>query len=241
MFLIRLDDACEYCDRENWKRMELLLDKYNIKPIFGIIPHCEDTELTEKYAFDASFWENCDRWIQKGWIPALHGYNHVYSTECGGINPIHNRSEFAGLSIEEQQWKIERGVKILKEHKIAPEIFFAPSHTFDMNTLNALKNKSDIRIISDTVACDVYRKFGFYFIPLQAGSVRRLPFRIVTFCYHPNTMKDRDFDTLETFIISNINHFGTFSSNVLYERNFSLADRAVTILYMLQRKVRGLK
>ena len=39
---MRLDDACEKWNKSNWIRMEILLDHYGIKPLVGIIPHCED-------------------------------------------------------------------------------------------------------------------------------------------------------------------------------------------------------
>ena len=45
MYLLRLDDASEYMDTGKWARTEKLLDKYGVKPIFGIIPHNEDPQL----------------------------------------------------------------------------------------------------------------------------------------------------------------------------------------------------
>lgn len=93
----------------------------------------------------------------KGWIIALHGYNHVYSTNEGGINPVNKRSEFAGISLEQQKKKIRSGVKIFRENGHDPQVFFAPSHTFDENTIKALKEESNIRIISDTIANRTYQ------------------------------------------------------------------------------------
>ena len=79
--------------------------------------------------------------------------------------------------------------------------FFAPSHTFDQNTLSALKNETPIRIISDTIA--MFIKEGvFWFIPQQSGVVRWLPYKTVSVCYHPNTTKDDDYIRLESFIIA---------------------------------------
>ena len=43
MFIIRLDDACEFMDVTKWNRMEEILDQYSVKPLVGIIPSCEDT------------------------------------------------------------------------------------------------------------------------------------------------------------------------------------------------------
>ena len=99
MFIIRLDDASNYMNHDNWDRMELLLNKYNIKPIVGIIPNNKDIELLN-YSNDSKFWEKAKKWEKKGWIIAMHGYEHLYLTKNGGINPIQYRSEFAGLSLE---------------------------------------------------------------------------------------------------------------------------------------------
>jgi predicted deacetylase len=199
-YIIRLDDASEYMDVEKWSQMEELLDKYGVKPIFGIIPDNHDDSLTSMYNHEPDFWNKAHRWIAKGWIPAMHGCEHLYVTENGGVNPINKRSEFAGLSYDVQAEKIERGWEILKEHYIQPNIFFAPSHTFDDNTLHAIKNRTDIRIISDTIAYDAYKDGDFWFIPQQSGRVRRLPFKIVTFCYHPNMMQERDYTMLNNFL-----------------------------------------
>lgn len=140
------------------------------------------------YQKDNEFWDRVSVWKDKGWSLALHGCYHKYVTEEGGLNPVNKRSEFAGVAYDEQCKKIKHGIQILNEHNIFPDIFFAPSHTFDKNTLLALNQESNICIICDTVANDVYYQDGFYFIPQQSGHVRKLPFCVVTFCYHPNMM-----------------------------------------------------
>ena len=176
-YILRLDDASDYMDVEKWQRMEDILDRYGIKPLVGVIPDNRDSSLTETYK-----------------QLALHGCYHKYTTEEGGINPVNKRSEFAGVPLDKQKEMIRHGVDILKSHNIEPKVFFAPSHTFDENTLIALKEESNIRIISDTIANDVYLENGFYFIPQQSGRVRKLPFNVCTFCYHPNIMKNDDFE-----------------------------------------------
>ena len=191
-YYIRLDDACEKRDIQNWNRMEKLLDKYDIIPLVGIIPCCEDS-LMDKYEEDKNFWNQVNIWIKKGWVIALHGYSHVFISEEGGLNPVNKKSEFAGVPLERQKEKIRSGSAILRSHDIEPKVFFAPAHTFDRNTLKALMEESDIRIISDTIANKPYARWGFTFIPQQSGYVRKLPFNTVTFCYHPNTMKNDGF------------------------------------------------
>lgn len=44
------------------------------------------------------------------------------------------------------------------------------------------------------------KNHGMTFVPQQSGRVRKLPFKIVTFCYHPNTMNEKDFSELEDFL-----------------------------------------
>lgn len=233
-YILRLDDACERRDREKWDRIEKLLDSYGIKSLVGVIPHCEDPAMAH-YEYDALFWERVHEWVSKGWTVALHGYNHVYTTNDGGINPVNARSEFAGVSLDIQMDKIEKGVGILNSHGIDPSVFFAPSHTFDKNTLVALKEKSNIRYISDTVANKPYVNDGIIFVPQQSGRVRSLPFSVVTFCYHPNAMDDNMFYELECFIKKNKNRFISFP---LCEtaRKKSIFDLILEKVYFSRRK-----
>ncbi len=234
MFLMRLDDASEFMDIKKWTRMEKLLDKYNIKPIFGIIPANKDPDLI-LYGRVNGFWELMIRWKEKGWIPALHGYTHVFETNDEGINPVNNRSEFAGVNFNKQCQKIRDGIKILQEHGINPEIFYAPAHTFDENTLKALKKESKIRVISDTIANDIYYQYDFYFIPQQSGCCRRLPLKTVTFCYHPNIMEKEDFKKLERFLSLYKSRFSIFDYRMLKKRKFGIKDKILKKFYFMWR------
>lgn len=233
-YILRLDDACERMDVRKWNRVEELLDRYGVKPIVGVIPHCEDPKMAG-YDESGDIWDKIGKWRKKGWLIAMHGYNHVYSTGSGGMNPVHRRSEFAGEPLEVQREKIRSGIGIMRGHGIDPDIFFAPSHTFDENTLTALREESNIRYINDTIAYDVYTGYGFTFIPQQSGRVRKLPFRTVTFCYHPNMMDDDDLRELEAFIRDNR---ACFREIILApcKRKYSLLDRALRHLYMKRHK-----
>ena len=238
MYYFRLDDASEYMDAEKWLRIENIFDRYDIHPLVGIIPQNKDQSLITAYQKDIAFWDKALKWKAKGWKIALHGYEHLYLSRDGGINPVNNRSEFAGISYDMQAEKIRNGYEDLISKNIKPEVFFAPSHTFDNNTLLALKNESEIRIISDTVANDVYYKDGFYYIPQQSGNVRKLPFKVVTFCYHPNMMLDNDFVKLESFIKVNRKKIANFEDILLKKRKLSLIDKLYNKLYFLKRMLR---
>ena len=238
-YILRLDDACEKRDVEKWDKIERLCDLYGIKPLVGIIPKCEDINM-QYYKEDSMFWERVELWIKKGWNVAMHGYNHVYKSNCSGINPVNRESEFAGESLLEQRRKIREGLKIFREHRIDPTIFFAPSHTFDQNTIEALKMESNIISISDTPANKPYVKDEMIFVPQQTGMVRRLPFKIVTFCYHPNQMGEQDFYRLECFLKKHKNKFVSYE-NVLKKQRFKkkgIEDILISKMYFFARKMR---
>lgn len=230
-YIMRLDDACPKRDVAKWDRMEILLDKYGVKPLVGVIPDCKDPDM-DKYAEDADFWtKRLPLWQEKGWTLALHGYNHVFKTDCGGINPVNKRSEFAGVPLDEQKAMIADGVAILRKYGVNPKVFFAPAHTFDENTLKALQEVSDIRIISDTPANKPYLKYGMTFVPQQSGRVRKLPFNTVTFCYHPNTMNDAGVEQLEKFLKENC--FSEFPLEPVLN-TMSIRDRIINRLYFMK-------
>ena len=237
MYLIRLDDASDHMHTENWARIERMLDENGVKPLVGVIPVNRDPMLLE-FAEDPGFWDKAKLWQKKGWRIALHGYDHVYATSCAGINPVHNRSEFAGLPLESQRQKIRDGVAFLTEKGLNPTVFFAPGHTFDENTLEALRLESNIRIISDTVANDAYCRDGFTFIPQQAGRVRELPFRVTTICLHPNYITEPELDEIEVFLKTHAGQFLDPGAIMPSTRKKSLLDRVYELAYFLKRKLR---
>ena len=98
----------------------------------------------------------------------------------------------------------------------------------------ALKEESNIHIISDTIANDVYYEDGFYFIPQQSGRVRRLPFKVCTFCYHPNMMDDADFYVLERFLKKRAEYFRKPIVFNIKKRRSTL-DKVLQKLYFLRR------
>lgn len=240
-YLIRLDDACPYMDREKWQRMEDILDKYTIKPLVGIIPANADPQ-TMIAPEDTHFWDKARSWEKKGWSIALHGYDHICISGCGmkGLNPFWKRSEFAGLTLEKQREKILKGYSILKEHDFNPKYFFAPSHTFDLNTLEALRQETDIRIISDTIGRYPYRKDDFVFIPQISGHCSKMPLvGIYTFCFHPNTMNDASFGALENFLKLYHNQFVDWDIDVSkINRSKRLLDSLLSWLFFKYRQIR---
>ena len=151
---------------------------------------------------------------------------------------MNNYSEFAGLSLSEQKQKIADGYAILSEKGLKPDLFFAPAHTYDENTLSALESETEIRIISDTVANDVYKRGAFYYIPQQTGKPRKLPLKTVTVCLHPNTMSETAIGELDAFLAKNRALFGNANDVVLKDSPPSFLDRALKIAYFGLRRIK---
>ena len=238
MYLVRLDDACEYMDLPKWQRVFSILEKYSVCPLIGIIPKCQDVWLKKSYTYNEKFWDMARRWQDAGWIIAMHGLHHVYHEVQGGLNPIHNRSEFVGLSLEEQKKKIEEAASIFKGEGILPKVFFAPSHTFDLNTLKAIKEASDVRIICDGIAGNVYKKDDFFFLPCQMGCPRWLPLKFVGIALHPNNMEEKDFAKLEHFLkVNESSCIKSFDEISLLNRSFSLFDSFLRSCYFFMRHI----
>ncbi len=237
-YLVRLDDASPWMDGRRWQKIEDILDRYGIRPLVGVIPHNDDPE-TRIDGEDSGFWEKAGRWQKKGWAIALHGFNHCCSSASGGINPVHNRSEFAGLPFEDQRAKIEEGYRILTEKGLRPEYFFAPSHTYDETTLRAIKEVTPIRKISDTMGRKPYlMKNGMTVIPCQAGRFRDMPLGgYWTFCYHPNTMTDEAIEAFGEFIAKNREQFISFDEvPVEGLKPKGIVDRMLGKAYLIYRK-----
>lgn len=240
-YLIRLDDACPYMDEAKWQQMEEILDRYDVKPLVGIIPQNADPEtIIESENFQ--FWEKVCLWVNKGWSIALHGYDHVCVTNNGGINPVHCRSEFAGLDYDVQAKKIRDGYKELKSHGLEPDFFFAPSHTYDENTLKAIIDNTPIRKISDTIAKMPYKmKDGMIVVPCQMGRSRKMYISgYWTACYHPNVMDEKQFERLDAFLNEHKNDFISFNDIPLNNIGpKTVFDRLLSFCYFSLRRLKG--
>jgi len=241
-YLIRLDDACPTMDCKKWDRIESILDKYDIRPLVGIIPANNDKKMMIDPT-DSNFWDKAQQWILKDWQIALHGYNHICTTRMGGMNPMWKRSEFAGLDYEEQCVKIQKGIAILNSHHIYPKYFFAPSHTFDKNTIAALQKESDIRIISDTIGRWPYKKGNFWFIPQITGRCIEMPLTgIYTFCFHPNTMTELSFHNLDLFLSKHYSKFIGFEEIDLSRYGDKKCfDKILSSIFFTYRRTKILK
>lgn len=98
---------------------------------------------------------------------------------------------------------LKEGTQILKTHGVTPEGFFAPAHTYDANTIKALKLISDIKYVSDGYALQTYMKEGIIFIPSICDGPFAMPFGLYTYVFHPSVMTEAAFIRLEKFLQAN--------------------------------------
>lgn len=176
--IIRIDDIAENMNWQLMEKCEELFDKYNIKPVLGVIPNNKDEELLN-YPKKENFWELVRGWERKGWEISMHGYSHVYSqsTKKKDYFGYGGKSEFFGVELEKQILKIKNGLEKFDSEKIKIRTFYAPNHTYDLNTFKALK-KCNIRNIVDGYGLMPYEKDGLSFIPQLFYKTLILPFGV---------------------------------------------------------------
>lgn len=170
--LIRFDDICPTMDFGQFRRATDLLDKYNVKPLIGVIPNCIDPDLQIGDKCD-DFWEFVTSLRDKGYTIAMHGYEHVFCSPHRGIVTKRVGSEFAGLSLQQQIAKIGQGKTILHNHGIDTDIFFAPAHSYDRNTIKALST-CGFKYMSDGKSCRAYILDGIKLLPCRSAGAAKI-------------------------------------------------------------------
>jgi predicted deacetylase len=181
-YLVRIDDICPTLNWTSWNEIEKVLIEANVKPILAVIPDNQDPQLMAGRR-EERFWERALEWQARGWTIGLHGYQHRFVTGDGGIIGAHARSEFAGLPREEQAEKLKLGCAILRQRGLDPQVWVAPAHSFDWNTVAALKTVG-VRAISDGFGARPWNRDGMLWIPQQIGQFRSMPFGLWTVCIH---------------------------------------------------------
>ncbi len=231
---VRLDDITIDMDWDRFTKVKKILDEAGIHPIVGVVPYCEDDNLNRMT--DSEGWskevrdlvpEDETAWIaflkglkDKGWIIAMHGYKHVYTTKHMGIFPVNPFSEFAGVPYYAQLNMIKDGLKRLKEWDIETDIFMAPGHTFDKNTLRAL-TAAGITRMTDGFGRAPYKRViknagradsvKFYPISIRSGDCISDKEGYTTYVLHCNTMTDGDIESFGRLIKDNRDHFIDYS------------------------------
>ena len=194
-FLIRFDDMCPTMDWEAWQKFETIMIEEGVRPILAVIPDNQDQALHEGDP-NEQFWERVRAWQARGWTIGLHGYQHRYVNDEAGIIGLNNYSEFSGLPLNEQRDKLRKGLEIFAREGVRADIWVAPAHSFDANTIEALMSLG-VQAISDGLSLYPYRDSqGVFWVPQQIWRFRTVPFGVWTVCIHP---KDELYKDCEYF------------------------------------------
>ena len=210
-FLLRLDDIAENMNWEMMNQATILFDKFDVKPVVGVIPNNKDVELMKYPKNDINFWDQVRKWESKGWKIGMHGNDHMYDKLSSKKDylGLGGNSEFSGHSYENQLDKIKLGLKKFKNENVDVQTYFAPNHTFDKNTLLALQ-KCGLNEVLDGYGLMPYEENGIKFIPQLFYKISPLPFGIQTFQIHLNYYNHGDFDRLKKFIEINFKKIITY-------------------------------
>ena len=202
-YLIRMDDACPTMDSRKWQMFEDLFDNLGIKPLVAVVPDNCDPEL-QCDPPDVLFWEKVRCWQAKDWTIALHGYKHQFHfvDRKRLVLPFYDRSEFGGLTLSEQSSKLRDAWELFQGEGVEPNVWIAPAHCFDRLTLEALRNETTIRIVSDGIAWDQYHEEGFTWVPQQLWELVPRWSGLWTVCLHPNTMSYEAIEKLKEQLLS---------------------------------------
>ena len=202
---IRLDDITKDMDWPKFLRMKAILDKHGIKPLIGVVPDNQDPLLVGSSEGCPEDFAGYIKGLQDdGWVVAMHGLTHVYTTKSGGMFPLNDFSEFAGLPYEEQYELLSYGKQILNDTGVTFDIFMAPGHSYDRNTLKALR-ELEITKITDGFGNNPYEFDGMTFYPIsdrRSKVIKSNNDGYSTFVYHTNTMTEKNFEELEKMLDS---------------------------------------
>lgn len=201
--LIRFDDICPTMNFKQFSRALKVLRKKGVKPLLGVIPDCKDPDLQiEKTKED--FWNWLKDLQNEGYAIAMHGYQHVFTTRSRGVVTRRAISEFSGHSLAEQIDKIKAGKDVLNSHGISTDIFFAPAHSYDENTLIALE-QNGFKYMSDGKSSRPYMWHGIKCLPARSSgcpSITRSGLYTAVFHAHEWARADKanDYYALEELV-----------------------------------------
>lgn len=179
----------------NMAMLEEILTALDIRPIVGIVPD-NRSPLLEVNKPDPGFWDRVRTWQDRGWSVALHGFQHVDISGRAGVVRLNRRSEFAGLTFDEQLHRIDSGLSILRAEGITAELWMAPFCSFDQNTLAALRRVAITKISDGLAVWPWVDRNGTFWLPQQMWRFRTVPIGLWTVSLHLNYMTDAQMQEL---------------------------------------------
>lgn len=221
--IIRFDDFCPHMNFQVWDKLEKEIISIGVKPIIALVPNNTDKAL--KYGDKACFfWERMRHLQSLGWAIGLHGLNHFLHPFSKNYIKTSKFSEFSGLPLAQQTEMIRTGVEIFSKNFLSPDIWVAPSHGFDKNTLTALKLNGINRISDGYSALPYTDSRGMFWVPQRTWRLSKFSLNFSTVCLHINHWDSKKVDNFLNQI--------TFYKNSIIDLKFAeekYANRAKSL------------
>lgn len=240
--LLRFDDICPTMNWEQWQRAMELLDSISATALLGVIPDNQDPDLFIDEPRD-DFWEYI-KWLQQqGFTIAMHGYQHVFDIQASGLSTPRKQSEFAGHSYEEQKRKIKEGIRLFREHGIETDVFFAPAHSYDDNTLKAL-SVNEFQYMSDGKSIKPYKRNGIICFPELTGGLPKFNScgMYYTAVFHAHEWAKQGgevvFNRFKQFCITHKEEIVAFKDYIRQPQGCPVVQRGCELLYIGLAKIK---
>jgi hypothetical protein len=184
-YIIRLDDLSGFSSIDKWGDILLKCEENGLRALIGLIPKCTDKKLDHGTVMD--HWGFARGHLDHDY--AIHGFNH---------------ETFGDKKYDQQYRLMAASMKEFVSHKIIPEIFIPPKHSYNSDTLMAIHDMG-IQFMSDGVGLYPWRDFNtdVVCVPQILWRPRRVLFGTITFCLHPDTMGAEELKRLLIFIDEN--------------------------------------
>ena len=216
-YLFRLDDITPTMHWGRFWAIMTLFRRFKVRPLLGVVPDNLDPSLRIEEP-RSDFWSVLRQLRDEGLAEiAQHGYQHTLVPRPGlpiigrrfGIKEM---SEFAGDSFSSQLTRIDTGLRILEANGLATTFFMAPNHSFDLNTLRALR-RCGFTAVSDGISLFPFSREGLTFVPQQLWRPIQFPCGTLTICLHSNELAPHDVSAIRRFLRSKVVR-SDFSSEV---------------------------
>ena len=213
--ILRLDDITESSDWSYLSQVEKVLDKYNIKPLIGVVPINGDKKIiaNNNHISRNMFFSKVKKMQEKGYTIAMHGvYHSLKNTSEKSIVDINSYGELTDLCYQDKYSQLNLGLKTLNDRKITTNVYMPPAHWIDKDTIDILK-KNGFKYVTDGLFAYPRKIDEMWFIPQQMWRVRRVKIPgIFTICLHINNETQASINNLIDFLEENHNDFVDFYS-----------------------------
>jgi len=236
-YLLRIDDLCPTVSAARWPLVEALIEEFHVKPILAVVPDNRDPAL-QVSSPDPGFWDRMKALEAAGAAIGLHGYRHLCVAKGRSLLDLHRTSEFAGVPAATQGIWIHEGLRTLRGYGLNPNIWVAPRHGFDAQTIQALLGEG-ISLLSDGFARAPFFRSGITWIPQQLWAPVEKANGLWTICVHPNTASDFEIAALREFIAAHTAQFTSLDCALLLYRpaTLTLAERIQAVYALRRRKL----